>query len=527
MAVLILLLAAQTYAARPVEHYFRFEIRDRSELETLTRVISISRVDGNTVYAYASERQMAAFKKLDYPYRLLPHPGTLIEPEMAATLSQLGDWDTYPSYEQYETMMYQFQVNYPDLCVIENAGYTVQGRKILFAKISANVNTPENEPEVMYTSSMHGDEITGYVLMLRLIDSLLSSYGSDAQITYMLDNLEIWINPLANPDGTYITGNSSVSGAVRYNANGIDLNRNFPDPDEGDHPDGNAWQPETVVMMDFAAQHRFVISANFHGGAEVLNYPWDTWPRRHADDTWLQSICRTYADTAQAYSPDGYLDDLDNGITNGWDWYTISGGRQDFMTYWHGCREVTIEISRIKLVSGSSLPYYWDYNKVALLQYLRQSLFGIRGVVTDSQSGQPVAATLTVLNHDVDSSQVYTDPVVGDYHRMLAPGTYDLEFTAEGYWPYPVEDVTVTDGGIVYVDIFLTPDTSYVCGDIDGTNGRVDALDLIYFAEYLFSTGPPPPSMEAADVDGSDQVDALDLIRLVDYLFLSGPPPAC
>ncbi len=51
----------------------------------------------------------------------------------------------------------------------------------------------------MYSATMHGDETTGYILMLRLIDYLLSNYGADPQVTNILDNMEVWIYPLANP----------------------------------------------------------------------------------------------------------------------------------------------------------------------------------------------------------------------------------------------------------------------------------------------------------------------------------------
>jgi len=346
----------------------------------------------------------------------------LIKPQMASNLKRARDWDYYPTYDQYLTMMYQFETDYPDICEIINIGTTVDGRDLLFARITDNIALEENEPEFMYTATMHGDETAGYVLMLRLINYLLTNYGSDAEVTAMVDDIDIWINPLANPDGTYAGGNNSVYGATRYNANNVDLNRNFPDPEDGAHPHGNSWQPETIAMMDVADENTFIHSANFHGGAEVVNYPWDTWAQLHADNDWFFDISRAYADTVHANAPDGYMTFLNNGITNGYQWYTIAGGRQDYMTYFQGCREVTLELSNQKLLPADQLPDHWDYNKDSFLNYIKPVLYGIRGTVTDT-SGTPLAATITIPGHDFDNSEVFTDPDVGDYHRMIFPET--------------------------------------------------------------------------------------------------------
>ncbi|MFH2036264.1 MAG: M14 family zinc carboxypeptidase [Candidatus Zixiibacteriota bacterium] len=454
---IFLLMACLTTAATAGETYFKFEINSRMELEKITRIISIDNVQGTTVYAYANDREMEEFKKFDYLIEILPHPGTLIDPIMSADKADIEDWDTYPTYDAYVAMMNQFAIDYPALCTIVNIGSTVEGRSLLFAKISDNVGTEEDEPEVMYTSSMHGDETTGYVLMLRLIDSLLSAYGTDSLVTRLVDSCEIWINPLANPDGTYNGGNNSVSGATRYNANGIDLNRNYPDPQDGPHPDGNAWQTETINFMNIAGAQNFIISQNFHGGTEVVNYPWDTWSARHPDDIWWQNISHIFADSAQYYSPSGYMTGYDDGITNGFDWYEVAGGRQDYMNYWHGCREATAEISDTKLLSASLLPAHWIYLRVSLLDWLENALYGVRGIVTDYSTGLPIYATIKVVGHDMDSSYGWTDPDVGDYHRLLAAGSYDLEFSSPGFIPHTEYNVTITNWNCVRLDVALDP----------------------------------------------------------------------
>ncbi len=249
------------------QNYFKFDVKTRNEINKLTNIISIDNISGLTVFAYANDQEFENFKSLGYSYTILPDPGSLIKPAMSSVRSEILDWDVYPTYTAYVAMMQQFATDYPNLCTIENIGPTVNGRALLMAKISANVNTAENEPEVLYTSSMHGDETTGYVLMLRLIDYLLTNYGSDQQITNIVNSMEIYINPLANPDGTYWGVNDSITFGSRYNANGVDLNRNYPDPAEGQHPDGHSWQPETMAFMNFADQHNIV---NIYNGKCLL-----------------------------------------------------------------------------------------------------------------------------------------------------------------------------------------------------------------------------------------------------------------
>ncbi|HPN38739.1 MAG TPA: M14 family zinc carboxypeptidase [Melioribacteraceae bacterium] len=452
--------SANYYLETKGEVFYKFDIKNINTLSELSKTISIDNVKGNTVYAYSNRQEFDKFLKYNLDYEVLKHPGDVGKVQMSENYTELQKgWNTYPTYDAYVQMMYAYQENFPSLCQIIDVGSTVSGRKILFAKLSKNINSKEAEPKVMLSSTIHGDETTGYVLLLRLIDSLLISYNSNSRIKNLLDNCEIWINPNSNPDGTYKAGNSSVSGSTRYNANYVDLNRNFWDPVDGQHPDGYAWQPETILFMNLVRQNIFTMSINFHGGTEVINYPWDTWSRLHPDDAWFQYISHEYADTCQKYAPSNYMNEYNDGITNGYDWYRVAGGKQDFYTFFGKGREVTAEISDTKLLSAALLPAHWEYNKRSLLNFIEQSLFGIKGIVTDELTGLPIKAKIEIQNHDTnaDSSFIYSDGDNGFYSKMIAQGNYTIKITAPQYNTKQITGVVVSNRNATNLNIQLTP----------------------------------------------------------------------
>ena len=438
------------------EVYLLIDVPNQRTLYKLNKVSSIVRgtitENSNKVYAYVSKNQIKDFEDLDLNYSLQIPPSLKLAAAMCPDLSGVKNWNCYPTYDQYISLMNEFVTNFPDLCQLEEIGKSVDGRSVMSIKISDNVAQDEEEPAFFYTSTMHGDEIAGYPLMLRLIDYLLNNYQSDNRIQELIDSTEIWINPLANPDGTYSAGNLSITGATRNNANNKDLNRNFPDPQDGYYPDGER-QQETQDMMNFMATHNFVLAANFHGGVEVVNYPWDTWYTRHADDDWYQSLSGQYADTVHSNST-GYMTDFNNGITNGADWYLVSGGRQDYANYYLHSRETTIEISTVKIPDASTLPNLWNYNYRSFLNYINRVHYGLYGKITDVD-GNPLKAKIYIENHDVDSSDIYSDKDNGMYYRMIMGGTYDISFSAEGYKTKTYNDISFIDTERKRLDVVL------------------------------------------------------------------------
>ncbi|MBQ4398067.1 MAG: carboxypeptidase regulatory-like domain-containing protein [Bacteroidales bacterium] len=455
------------------EYYFTLSVDDPSQIQELSRICSVDGTDGRNVVAYANQQEYDRLIALGYQLELQTPPSLRANVTMWNGQGTYN-WDSYLTYPQYVAMMEGF----PDKaiegreCTLFSLGTlsTTNLRQLLGVRI--NNGNPEGKPKFLYTSTMHGDEITGMILMLRLIDELCTS--TDSRIVNLVNDLDIYIMPLTNPDGTYKGGNNTVNSAQRYNGHNIDLNRNYKDYYQGAHPDGNSYEDETVWTMAFGDSLLFTMSANYHGGAEVMNYPWDAVYDDHADKDWYEYVCTEYVRIArQVYS--SYMSDTySDGVTSGAAWYVITGSRQDYMNAYGQCREVTVECSSTKTPAASQLPNFWNYNHNSMLAFMEQCRNGVHGVVRDADTGLPIEGVkVTVLNHDSETSFVTTHSV-GDFHRPIKGGSYTFEFRKSGYCTETV-DVTITDGQRVDLTVNLghcemqTECYNAVTGIADGT----------------------------------------------------------
>ena len=315
------------------------------------------------------------FAQKPRPDAFPPAPDTLAPKAltMASTLEEMYQWNRYPTYNVYIDMMRDFADRYPELCHLDTIGLSIEGRLILSLAITGSSLTDVYRPEFLYSSTMHGDEITGFYLMLRLCDTLLRSYGTSPEITSLLNTTRIYINPLSNPDGTYHGGDSTVAGAWRYNSDMVDLNRNYPDP--FGTPPLDSLQPENQAMIAYVERHNFLLSANLHGGSEVMNYPWDSFTsqqRLNEHSEWWKEVSKRFVDTCRKVDPMRFRDVNHRGYVNGGDWYVISNGRQDYFNYYHNMRELTMELSTSKKLSTHLLDHYWQCLSQSLINYIKE-----------------------------------------------------------------------------------------------------------------------------------------------------------
>ena len=506
------------------EYYFTFSLNGNDDLNTIARTISVDRVDGKVVTAYANDDEFASFQRLGYEITLQTPPSMLEEVAMWDGSNRAEyDWDSYPTYEAYEAMMFQFATDHPDKCEIITLGTLPSGRKIMIAHLNNGTidGSAEGKPKFLYTSTIHGDETTGWILMLRLIDYLLEN-PDEPEVQTVMNNIDLYIGPNTNPDGTYHSGNNNVNGATRENANGVDMNRNYADPHGSEHPDGRPYATETEWFMQFAQEIPFVMGANYHGGAEVMNYPWDNTYTLHSDDAWYQLISHEYADECHNVNPN-YMRDYNNGVTNGAQWYMIGGGRQDYMNGYAQCRELTIECSNSKLPNPSQLPNFWNYNKESLFLFMNQCLYGIHGVVTDSITGEPLEATISISGHDDQYSVVESHLPVGDFHRPIKGGNWTVIVSKDGYCPKVVE-VNVNDYETVNIEVQLVPG-SCLLPNFNASSTQVALGSSVNFTDgsfgditswsWTFEGGTPATSSQQNPTVNYNEVGDYDVILTI------------
>lgn len=358
----------------------------------------------------------------------------------------------YNGYYTYETMsakLKSWQAAYPSRTRLFSLGKSVEGRELWCLEISPRPGIQSDfRPNVKYIGNMHGDEVVGRELLMSFIELLLTSDRDD--VRDLTNSMNIFIVPTMNPDG--------FARGTRGNKYYIDLNRSFPDQ----YRRITTETVETVLMKDFLSRYQWTLSANFHGGDLVANYPWDGRPDNimvgfnpSPDDDVFKAISKAYARRNPGMMSNRQFTD---GITNGAAWYVLFGGMQDFNYIQHGCMEITLEVSMNKWPSGDTLPQFWEQNRESMIDYFKEVNRGIRGVVLSKSTRMPISgAKVTVQSREITA--VRTREGTGAYFRILQPGQYNLIFSAPGYVTETHRVMIPANQGnsSVRFDVMLTP----------------------------------------------------------------------
>jgi len=222
------------------------------------------------------------------------------------------------TYSEMAADLQTFHTMYPDITTeVFSIGQTIEGREILGIKVSDNPDIDEDEPEILFDGLTHAREPMGLTICMALIDTLCSNYGSDPNITFLVDNREIFFVPCVNPDGYVYNEQQAPGGGGMWRKNrrnngssyGVDINRNYGfnwgynNIGSSGSPSSETYrgtapfsEPETEAIRQFCNQHIFTFAQNFHSSGDLMLYswsvpdpPWGLTP----DNATFQSLCQT------------------------------------------------------------------------------------------------------------------------------------------------------------------------------------------------------------------------------------------
>jgi hypothetical protein len=350
--------------------------------------------------------------------------------------------DAYHSYQEIIDLADSLELHFPTICKKFIFGTSLGGRQLAALKISDNVHVDESEAEVMFDGGIHGDEIGCSENVIRFARDLCLDYGFDPAITDLIDNREIWLYLMVNPDGRV---NMS-----RYNNNGVDLNRDWAYMwDSWGGSTGPCSQVESKALRDCMYHNQFVVHTTFHSGTEFISYPWSYRPDSPNDLAHINQLAGLYSSTS-GYSNLPY----GSGYSG---MYAINGSTKDSNYGIMGSVSWSLEISFSKQPPASQIMMYYNYNKPAMLMLIEYAGYGLQGTVTDAITGDSLAAIVFVENY----FPTYTDPVNGDFHKYVLPGTYNITVMANGYQSQTIENVVVTEMSITTTNFQLQPEEGH------------------------------------------------------------------
>ncbi|MFC3503793.1 M14 family metallopeptidase [Micromonospora krabiensis] len=141
----------------------------------------------------------------------------------------------YHDYAELTALVNQVVADHPTIARKLSIGSSYEGRDLMAVKISDNVATDENEPEILFNAQQHAREHLTVEMAIYLLNLFTDNYGSDSRITNIVNGREIWIVPTVNPDGSEYDIATGSYRSWRKNRQpnsgsssvGTDLNRNW------------------------------------------------------------------------------------------------------------------------------------------------------------------------------------------------------------------------------------------------------------------------------------------------------------
>ncbi len=383
----------------------------------------------------------------------------------------------FHDYSELDVIYSEWAVRYPhlvELRIVRDSQDTEESHTIPALVLSDKSVMAESEPRIQLVGAMHGNEELSTEILVVLVEYLLSEYCSgNPSIKSLLDNTELHILPVANPDG--------FRSGSRFNTAQVDLNRNFPwswtELGASGLSPGDQW--ETRALMQDALEKAYTLSVSLHTGSFGISRLWDytgelgwswngssiAYTREYFTEKLLpiKGAVDTLGEGYRRLLPETYAGDFFN--REGYDWYPAYGTFQDWLYGAAGIPAFTLEIDtrqdfRMNNTDPEVIAEVWSIHKSALSNLLDSVLETTGGLLRDASTGEPVygeitfssvqdpgSRTIAPLEPQVMALSARSDREAGSFHAYVPEGIYSLTTTASGYVDAGPFMATITPNG--------------------------------------------------------------------------------
>jgi predicted deacylase len=396
-----------------------------------------------------------------------------------STATLPADYADYPScyrtYSDTVAFLQSLSATFPSLVTLYDVGDSwekTQGlanRDLLSIRLT-NSAIPGPKPKLFVVAEHHARELITPEVAMFLADLLTKQYGTDPQATWLLNEREIWIMPMANPDGHVQAehyqnwrkntnlDNGICSGYSPPESYGVDLNRNYGYLWGGVGSSGNPCsqvfhgatafsEPETKAIRDLVNAQKPNILISLHSYQKQILYPWNSTTQPPPDEESLRALASRMAryNGYQYGQPASLLYPV-SGDTTDWAYGTLGipsytfeiGGAEDGY-FWPPCSRMNALWSEVRdsllyAASAADSPYERAQGPdVTAIEALTRTLTGtLAGKIT---------LTVTARIHDPDGAGAYVAAAEASFDRPASAGTgYPLS-PSDGLFDEPTESV--------------------------------------------------------------------------------------
>jgi hypothetical protein len=415
----------------------------------------------------------------------------LTEAEVLERLRGGKELEEYRSYEEVLVEMQNLANDYSSICELHDIGdtwgklYSEEGltafddyqHEVWAMKISDNVAEEEDEPAFYFVGTHHAREPISTEVVMHILYHLLTNYGEDEQITSYVDNSQIWIVPLVNPNGHKLVIDEYDTWwrkNIRDNDNtetithqdGVDPNRNYG-WEWGTVGVSDVWSEDTYcgpeafsepciqAMRDLFSDHQFVAGLSYHSHGEVILYPFAYSEQQAPDNLALEEMAGIMANNIPGIYGGVYDYHQSVGL------YPHAGVTDDWAYCNHGIFSFTIELAQQFIPAASEISQICQDNTQAPLLLLdRINHYTVKGHVTDGETGEPLSAKVYIEEIDGDGTlkeDVRSNEQFGSYYRLLHEGEFEFEFSKYGYVSQTFENIPSLSSEATILDVQLFP----------------------------------------------------------------------